>query len=103
MGCNNDCFNCTYSDCICSGGYEKATDELEKELELEERKQQAYKNGTELYFMYNHSKRGKERAKKYNSSDKGKAARDKYNKTEKGKERWRRYYQKKKAAAQAAT
>ena len=118
--CNEDCFNCPYSDCINDdyivGEYAESVridTEIRLDYDTEYRKRKLkmsnYDNtekgkarmikyrhsekGKAVQFKANHSQRGIERRKRYENSEKGKETRRKYQNSEAGKAARRRYEQ----------
>ncbi len=94
--CNFNCFSCTYSDCICKAAPTieecKMIDDIDSDIDYENRKDRSRLNGTIKFFKYNNSEKGKATAERYKKTDKNKAKLDKYNHSEKGKARLQKYY-----------
>lgn len=89
MVCNGDCFHCTYDDCVNDELRDadfKAGDDLEKEIQLEERLKHMTPRQKAVY-KYNHSNKRKEVGKRYAQSEKGRNAILKANKTYRDKQK----------------
>lgn len=93
MSCNNDCFNCIYSDCIEDRltkeeiGKQDALDKEIRFLRLDTNEQKKKKSQKK----YEQSEKGEIRRDFYEQSDKGKGRKDKYFKSQKGKEALKKY------------
>lgn len=87
--CNRDCFNCTYTDCVC----DEPSDDLALDRQLDLEAKINITSAARACKKYRKTEKGKQAVYRWNHSDKHKEIMRNYNKSEKGKERSKRFEQ----------
>lgn len=87
--CNRDCFNCSYTDCICN----EPSDDLALDRQLDLEASRSYEANAKAQRKYRKTEKGKQAIYRWNHSDKHKKIMTNYNNSERGKERSKRFEQ----------